>query len=101
MKKPIGLIVVVGFLMIVGLVWVNSALALQDDNCRCINHSDQWQRCEALCALGENSSCAMVVSEPAGACIDYTCWVFFTYWCDNGSRGTSISSTQYCPDCYE
>jgi hypothetical protein len=100
MKKSIRLTVFLGCFLIVGLVWVNSVLALQDDNCRCINHSDQWQRCQALCIFGANSTCAMVISEPTGGCIDQTCWVFFTYWCENGVRGSSLSSFQYCPDCY-
>ena len=78
MKKSLSITILLGCLVVVGLLWVNSALALQDDNCRCINQSDQWQRCQALCIFGANSTCAMTVSEPNGGCMDLTCGVYFT-----------------------
>ena len=87
-------------IFLAGGIWVDSLLTLPDDNCKCRDHTDMMNRCQARCILDHNSTCAGIMTEPNGFCIDQTCWTFFNYLCDNGQYGRDLSDFEYCIDCY-
>ncbi len=101
MKKKLGLIALLGCFIVVGILLVDSALTLPDDQCLCRSYSDMWNICTIYCRDSGRGLCQQTVADPKGTCMDHTCYTYFTFWCESGGVGRFITSYQNCIDCYE
>ena len=99
MKKLVGAITVLVCIVIAGLLWIDTAFALPDANCRCIEPQNASDQCDLYCE--GHGFCGMYAFDPEGTCVDQACYTYFTFWCYEGGMGRSISVSDNCPDCWE
>lgn len=99
MKKFLLTTILVGFVLTVGFVWVDSTLTVAGGECYCQSFLDAGYACQDKCYTLYGEYCSQVYPDATGDCVSGTCFTRVYYKCTNNMSGYLHIQYPNCQDC--